>query len=169
MARAIKTDFFHTFKFHLKVVSATTEGGKTVGTQGGFTSVTMPEITVETAEYQEGTMLYKRKFPGQVSFSDVSCNRGVVRGNTELYEWVRAAYLGKEYRADVQISHMHRDEVTDLADFTAVDAKRNVKLFEGMASRVKLGSDFDAQSSDVSVEEFDIVYEYATLENPAAT
>lgn len=168
MARAIKTDYYHTFKFHMAIVSQTTEGGKTVGTQGGFTSVTMPEITVETAEYQEGTMLYKRKFPGQVSFSDVSCNRGVVRGNTELYEWIRASYIGKEYRADAEIKHIHRDEVTELTDFTAVAAKRSVKLFEAMPTRVKLGSDFDAQSSDVSVEEFDIAYEYATLDNPAA-
>jgi len=168
MARASNTDYFHNFKFHMRVVSSTTVGGATVGAQGGFTNIAMPEITVETAEYQEGTMLYRRKYPGQVSFSDVSVSRGVVKGNTELYDWIRASYLGSEYRADVEIRHMHRDEVTSLTDFTAVAAKRKVKLYEGMATRVKLGGDLDAQSSDVSVEEFDIVYESAELENPAA-
>lgn len=165
MARAQSTDFYHAMKFHMKVMTAGVNGASNIGVQGGFTNLTMPEVTTEVVEYKEGVYLYRRKFPGDATFSDVSASRGVTKKNTDFYKWIRAGYLGQEYRADIQIRQFHREEVTNLNDYTGIQPKRVINIFEAMASRVKPGSDFDSQASDVSIEEIDIAYEYFEVED----
>lgn len=159
MARAQTTDFYHAMKYHARVVSTGVTGAANLGNQGGFNTMTMPEATVESVEYKEGIYLYRRKFPGDVTFSDITFTRGVAKKNTDLYTWVRNGYLGKEYRVDLQIRHFHREETADLNDYTNIQPKRVINIFDAFAIRVKPGSDFDAQSSDVSIEEVDVVLE----------
>lgn len=163
MARGLATDFYHAQKYHMRVVSSGVAGGSNVGLQGGFTTVVMPEATVEVVEYKEGIYLYRRKYPGDVTFSDITATRGVAKKNTDLYRWIRAAYLGQEYRVDLQIRHFHRAEAGSANDYTNIAPKRVINVFEALPTRVKPGSDFDAQSSEVSLEEVDIAFEYFEL------
>lgn len=165
MSRAQSTDFYHAFKYQAKVMTSGVEGAATVGTQGGFTSVVMPEATIEQVEYKEGSWLYRRKYPGDVTFSDLTLSRGVAKKNTDFYKWVRAGYLGKEYRVDLDIRHYHRSDVTNVTDFANQAAKRVIHCYEAWASRVKPGSDFDSMSSDISLEEIDVTLEYFELED----
>lgn len=163
MARASNTDFYHSFKYQVKVVTAGIEGASSLGAQGGFNSVTLPEITMEQVEYKEGTYLYRRKYPGDVTFSDLTLSRGVAKANTDFYKWIRAGFLGKEYRVDFIIRHFHRDDLQNLSDYTNAAAKRTITCYNAFPSRVKPGSDFDSMSSDVSLEECDITLEYFEL------
>ena len=157
MARAQSTDFYHGFKFHLKIVTGGITGGSAI--QGGFVTVTMPEQTLESVEYKEGIYLYKRKFPGDVSYSDLTLTRGVAKKGTAFWDWINATTHGEEYRVDLQILHFHRDDVVGLADFTQATPKRVINCFECLPIRVKPGADFDANASDVSIEEIDIAIE----------
>ena len=163
MARSVDTDYYHNLKFHMRVITAGIAGASNLGAQGGFSALTMPEISQEVAEYKEGRMLYKRKQAGEVTFNDLTASQGVAKGNTDFYDWIQAGYLGKAYKVDLQIRHFHRDEVTGLNDFTGVQPKRVINIYEAQASRVKLGGDMDATSSDISVAECDIAYEWAEL------
>lgn len=163
MARSQSTDFLHNLKFHMKVVTTGVAGASNLGSQGGFNACTMPEISQEVVEYKEGRMLYKRKQAGEVTFNDITASHGVARGNTDFYDWIQAGVTGSPYKVDLQIRHFHRDEVTGLNDFTGVQPKRVINIFEAQASRVKLGGDLDATSSDISIAECDIAYESAQL------
>lgn len=168
MARAQGTDFYHNMKFHAKVVSTGVDGAADIGAAAGFTTVTIPEMTTESVEYKEGVYLYRRKFPGDVAFSDMTLTRGVAKGSTQFYRWIRSCFLGKEYRADLEIRQFHRDETTDATDYTAVAPARTFKVYEAFAIRVKPTSDFDGQSSDVALEEIDIALEYFELTDAAS-
>lgn len=163
MARSQSTDYLHNLKFHFKAVSSGINGASNLGAQAGFSALTMPEISQEVAEYKEGRMLYKRKQAGEVTFSDITASQGVAKGNTDFYDWIQAGYLGSPYKCDFQIRHFHRDEVTGLNDFTGVNPKRVINIFEAQAIRVKLGGDMDATSSDISIAECDIAYESLQL------
>lgn len=163
MARSQSTDYYHNLKYHFKAVSTGVAGAQNLGAQGGFSALSMPEISQEVAEYKEGRMLYKRKQAGEVTFNDITASQGVAKGNTDFYDWIQAGYLGSPYKADFQIRQFHRDEVTGLNDFTGVLSKRVINIFEAQAVRVKLGSDLDATSSDISIAECDIAYESVQL------
>jgi phage tail-like protein len=159
MARSQSTDFYHGFKYQVNVVTAGIEGASDIGSDGGFATAVMPEQTLEAVEYKEGIYLYRRKFPGDVTFSDITLTRGVAKARTAFWDWINACTTGNEYRVDLEIKHFHRDDVVGLADFTQATPKRVINCFECLPIRVKPGADFDAQASEVSLEEIDIALE----------
>lgn len=157
MARAQATDYFHVFKFQMKVVTGGIAGASDI--VGGFTNITIPEVSTENVEYKEGIWLYRRKFMGDPTFSDITATQGVVKGNTAFFDWIFAAYTGQEYRIDLQILQFHRDDVSGLIDYTNAQASRIYNCFECIPLRVKPSSDLDAQSSEVALAELDIQIE----------
>ena len=159
MARSQATDFYHAMKFHVKVVTGGVTGASNIGTQGGFTNAVMPEKTIEAVEYKEGIYLYRRKYPGDVTYSDITLTKGVAKAGTDFFDWINAVLRGQAYRVDLQILHFHRDEVSDLDNFTSATAKRVINCYECFPIRVKPGADFDGQSSEISLEEMDIAIE----------
>jgi phage tail-like protein len=157
MARAIGTDFYHAFKYHMKVSTAGVAGASSI--EGGFATAVMPEKTMEAVEYKEGIYLYRRKQPGDVTYSDLTFTKGVAKGGTAFYDWINAQLKGEAYRVDLQIMHFHRDEIAGNTDFSTLAPKRVINCYECFPIRVKPGSDFDAQSSEISLEEVDIAIE----------
>lgn len=159
MARAQATDFYHTHKFHL----LDDKGGTTqfLTTAAGFNTLTIPEYSLDVVEYKEGIWTYRRKYPGDVTVSDVSMTRGVAKKDTQFFNWVVACIEGNEYRTDLQIRHFHRDDVKGLGtkDYSEVAGKRVIKLYEALPIRVKLGTDFDSMSAEVSIQELDVAVE----------
>lgn len=158
MARAQSTDFYHVFKFHV------VDSAGRFGTLGGFNSVTVPEMTLEVAEYKEGIWTYRRKFPGDVTISDITLTKGVVKQGTNFWKWVKDGAEGNPYRADFSIYQYHRDDIGNLTNYIEAKPSRIIKCFDAFAIRVKPGADFDSMTSDVSIEEIDVSMERFQIE-----
>ena len=178
MARAASTDFLHSMRFHVSLVS---QGDDLIPdvtnsfAQAGFMSCSTPELTVEAVEYREGTYNYPRKYPGNATVSDVSLQRGVTRTDSGFWAWIRSTAEGSgNYRTTVQIKHFDRRVLTQTrsnvtgAGTRAADendgrgnavAARTYQLNEAFPIRHKVAGDLDASSSDISVQELDVAYE----------
>ena len=159
-ARSQSTDPFLMNRFHI----TDTQGLLNLTTPAaGFQTCTMPQINLETHEYSEGLWTYRRKFVGQATFDDISMTKGVVKNDSSFFAWMRAGAEGYPYRTTITIKHYHRDDVTGLLDFSNATPYRQIICYNAIPINTKLGSDFDAMSSDISVEEFTFGYEYLRL------
>lgn len=155
MPRAQSTDYYHVMKFHV------VDAGNTdmLDKAAGFASCTLPELSIESIEYKEGLWVYRRKYPGNPTVSDVSLRRGVVKKASKLYSWMKACNEGNEYRIDIIIYHYHRDDVKSMVEYSTATPSRQIKCYDAFPIRFKPGADFDAQTGDVSIEEIDIAVE----------
>lgn len=156
-ARSQSSDLFLTNRFSLVFES----GPFKSTTVAAFQSISMPEHSIESIEYSEGTFSYSRYYPGRSTFSTVSCQRGLVKGDNNLSKWIRRTSEGWNYRADMSIYHYHRSDLDGRISYTASDIKpyRRIKLINCMPIRFKPGSDFDAMSVDISVQEIEFQIE----------
>jgi phage tail-like protein len=157
MARAQSTDPYHVHKFQLKIVTAGIAGASDI--IGGFTNVTVPEVSTENVEYKEGIWLYRRKFIGDPTFSDITATQGVFKNNKAFFDWIVAGYSGNPYRVDLQILQFHTTDISSLADYAAATASRVYNCYECIPSRVKPSSDLDSMSSEIALAELDIQLE----------
>jgi phage tail-like protein len=164
MARAMITDPFETMRFHVKATKAGSLDP--LGpVAAGFNSVTLPTQTIESAEYKEGVMVYRRKYPGETTFDDVTFTRGVTVVGSEFWHWVNATSSGREYRVDMQILHFHRDNITDKADFSTLTPSRIIKCYECFPLSVKTGSDMDSLATEISIQELTVSIERFDVTN----
>jgi len=182
MARAQATDFIHSMRFQVDAIGV---GGVqrllAVGRpQAGFSAVTTPEATVEAVEYKEGNTVYTKKQPGNPSMSDITMSRGVTRGDSSFWEWLRVVMEGSgEYRADLDIKHFHRDTSLvrtqpasgDQPNLTNIDTNTPGRIYhvrEAFPTRHKVAADLDATASEISIMELDVAYEtFEVEERPA--
>ena len=175
-------DYLHNFRFQASATDA--DGANRLVSDGrpqaGFSTVGTPEKTVEVAEYKEGIDIYMQKFPGNPSVNDITFNRGVARADSAFWDWLRVVVEGSGgYRATVTITQYHRIEALT-RNFPVPGFEENVTripadaegmliyLYNAFPIRHKVSSDLDATSSDVSVMELDIAYEYYELDYLAA-
>lgn len=186
MARSQQTDFLHSMRFHVTAIIA--QGGATDldlnasvqqgKAQAGFSSVTTPEATVEAVEYREGTYVYTRKQPGNPTLADITMQRGVARADSSFWKWLRVVIEGSgEYRADLQISHYHRDRAltreypaqgtVNLASIDLNNPARIYHVHEAFPTRHKVAGDLDATASEISLMEVDFAYESFEVEERA--
>jgi phage tail-like protein len=163
MGRAQSTDPLHNFRFHVRTSSGQGQFSSSEG-EAGFQSVTVPEVSLEVTEYREGTYTYTRKYPGIPTVGEISMMRGVTKTDSSFFDWIQAAIRGGEYRTDMTIYHWHRDGKTHgvLAD---LNAARKINCYEVFPSRVKVGGDLDATSSEVSIAEMEVAMEYFEVED----
>jgi phage tail-like protein len=151
MARALNLDYFHNFRF--KVLDT----NKVIA--GAFSAISIPDISIEPAEYRDGTMVYTRKQPGIVTVDNATLSRGVVKNDTQFKQWLDKCIDGDvDYRIDFTVQHIHRDKTT-----------RNYKFLEAFANRVKLSSDLDASDSGIGVSEIEVVAEEIQVESGTTT
>jgi phage tail-like protein len=118
-----------------------------------FASISTPEITTDIVEYRDGMSVLTKKQPTWPTFAPITFIRGVVRGDSEFFNWMDAAVGGVPYRADIEIQHFHR-----VGWFINQPARR-YKLLETMPERVKVSTDLDALSGDISLAELDVSFE----------
>jgi len=155
-ARSQSTDPFQMNRFHV----TDTEGYLNLNSPAaGFNTATMPEINVGIIEYIEGLWVYKRKFPGEPDVQPVTLTKGVVKNDSSLFQWILAEVENRPYRSNLTIKHYHRDDVTGLVEYTNAKPYRRYECNNCWPSRVKLGSDFDATSGEISIEEIEITME----------
>jgi phage tail-like protein len=179
MARAVKLDYLHNMRFHVTAIGV--GGIRPLEVNGpeaeaGFSAVTTPEATVEAVEYKEGQFLFTRKYPGHVTYGDVTMSRGIAKLDTQFYSWIDTVIMGTgEYRVDLSILHYHRDEalpgvhsagLRDVTLLKAAAAAKTYYLYNALPVRCKLSSDLDATDSGVSIMELDVAYETAELRDP---
>jgi phage tail-like protein len=143
-------------------------------------SCSTPDVSVGTAMYKEGTMLYERKYPGETSMGgDLSLERGVARGDSAFWTWIRTVIEGTgEYRADLKINHYHRSQALS----GALPADQN-KLHLDVASPARIyhvyecfptshnvtGGQLAATDGEISVMSLTIAYEHFFVEDKPAT
>lgn len=178
MARAQATDFLSSSKFHVDAVGVGGTQRLVVPgrPQAGFSACTTPEATVEAVEYKEGNTLYTKKYPGNPTMSDVTLSRGVARGDSSFWEWLRVVIEGSgEYRADLDIKHYHRDTALvravpatgDQPNLTNLNMDVPGRIYhvrEAFPIRCKPAGDLDATASEISIQEADISYESFEVE-----
>lgn len=160
-ARAIKTDFYQNFRYHVRVVDGSPVGDdtKVLAAQSGFNSVSIPELTMDAVEYREGTSVYTKKFSGIPTVSEVTLMRGVTKTDTDFWDWAKRAAEGGEYRADVAIHHFNRTDVSGQSIDVGKSSSRTYMCYECVPIRVKVTADMDATSGDVSIAEFGLAVE----------
>lgn len=174
MARAQKEDFLHSSRFWVATADAS-QGRLQVPTNradiAGFNACSLPEVSVDSAEYREGHRIYTVKQPGNPTVSAVSLSRGVTRGDSSFWRWLKAVIEGGEYREDLNIFSFHRDALpaTGGGSTTRIDVRtavpaRTTQLKECYPSRHKFGSDHDATASEISIMELDIECEVPNIE-----
>lgn len=184
MARPETTDFLQNFRFHVRVAGAspdspsadfltyTENGGPAIGGEAGFQSVSIPDVTIESTEYREGTFKYTKKFPGPPTIGDVSLMRGVVKNDTKFFEWAISTISGGAYRADIDIYQFSRSPLPSAAaisadEYTSVSAQPPARIYhcyQCLPTRAKPAGDLDATSGEVSMAECDFALEYFTVE-----
>ena len=172
MARSITTDFYQSFRF---AVSIGTPGSNYITTaNAGFNNVTTPELSMESAEYREGTYIWTRKQAGVPTVSDATFQQGISSlgegGNgAPFMAWALAAINGAEYRTDITIYSIHRADMAAVRGVYDTSGKivmdqlspsRGLTLHEAYPIRVKPQADFDATSSEISIREMDVACEY---------
>src|SRR3989304_4580765 len=155
-ARSQSTDPFSMQRFHM----VDTEGFLNLATPAaGFNTLSSPEMVLDLVEYQEGVDLYRKKFPGTITFTVLTVGKGMVKNDSSFYRWVLAGAENRPYRTDLVIKHYHRDDVTGMVNYLTAKATREIHCKNAWAARVKMGSDFDSLAADISVEEMDIEME----------
>ena len=184
MARPETTDFLQNFRFHVKVAAVSSDApnfdpltykqsdGPGIGGEAGFQSVSIPDVTIESTEYREGTYKYTKKFPGPPTIGDVSLMRGVVRNDTKFFEWAISTISGGAYRADIDILQFSRSPLPVAAsissnEYSSVDTQPPARIYHCyncLPTRAKPAGDLDATSGEVSMAECDFALEYFTVE-----
>ncbi len=159
-ARSQSTDPFLLNRFHV----VDTDGFLNLATPAaGFQTCTMPQINLENHEYCEGLWTYRRKYVGSATFDDITMTKGVVKNDTSFYKWVLGGAEGYKYRTNLIIKHFHRDDITGMLDYSNAKPYREILLYNAIPQNTKLGADFDAMGSDISLEEITIQYEFFRL------
>lgn len=160
MPRAQSVDWYHVNKFHI------VDSENFLNPLAGFKTCTMPEQTMEVADYKEGIFTYTRKQLGNPTFSDISMTRGITKNDSVFYDYIRSAAEGIPVRTDFNIYIFHRDDVQGLLEYTNASPSRIVRCFNAIPIRVKFGADMDASASDIAIQEIDFAIERAVVENP---
>ena len=150
MARAIAADHLQSFRFK---VAASAGSMASAPFTGSFQTCTAPELTLESVEFKDNSMTYKRKFPGIPAVNDITLAKGVIKADTELWDWIVAAKDANEYRCEITISHTDK-EGNDRYQYVLENA---------YPIRVKIDGDFDSNSSEISISEMDVTYESFTV------
>ena len=105
MARAVSSDYLQVFKFSVRDVSRGSFGGFVGGgdaldfgggeTNGiGFSAVSMPEITGETFQINEGAYPFPRYVLRRGTIGQLQLSRGIVPRDSDFYLWFHAALFG---------------------------------------------------------------------------
>jgi phage tail-like protein len=143
----------------------------------GFSACTMPEVSVEMREVQPGNWEYKRRAVKTADVAPITLSRGARFYDSDFWIWIHNAITGKQplrrnlmlvhfmgYRplsetlpADVSGNFPDENAVTSLA--TRLPA-RAWALVGCVPTRYKAGGDFDANTSDVSIQELELQPEF---------
>ena len=130
--------------------------GVTDGPQAGFQECSEIGMSLDVIEYRNGNERENavRKLTGLARYPDVTLKRGII-GSLDLYQWLNEIRNGDQaaYRT-VTVQLMNEDHTSVVQEWKLLRA-RPVKHVSGP---------FNAQCSDVAIEELTLAYERLELE-----
>ena len=130
--------------------------GVTEGPQAGFRECSEIGMSVDVIEYRNGNDKESgvRKLTGLARYPDVTLRRGIM-GSLDLYEWLDEVRNGDEAAYRTVMVELQNEDRTQVAQTWKLLRARPVKHVSGP---------FDAQCSDVAIEELTLAYERLQLE-----
>ena len=178
MARYRFSDILMTNRFHVLDVSLSFP--PVLIPIFGFQNCTSPELTIQYREIKEGNYEYPRKVVERASVSVMTFENGSQLLNSDFYDWISKAPDGRTVKKNLMVIHF-----TNI-DPRSINFDGSEKKFENTAgqsslgglvefdfrlpakawllkncvpARYKGGMDFDAMSTQPSLQQLDIEYE----------
>jgi len=127
----------------------------------GFRTASIPDLSVDMAEYREGVYLYTRKYPGIPKVGDCSLSKGVAKKDSDFLQWIFKCINGGEtYRSDITIQEYH------ISDEFGIDGSPSkvIQLKEVFPTSAKSTGDKDASSSDIAIQEITLACEEISVQ-----
>ncbi len=118
-----------------------------------FNSVSGLEIGYETIEYKDGIGNHYQ-MPGQRQPLNVSLKRGMVKGKSQLYDWLTSISLNQVEKKDISIS---------LTNESGEDLLVTWNVSNAFPTKLTAPS-FDATSNEVAIEELSLVAEHLSVQ-----
>ena len=105
---------------------------------------------VKVIEYRHGASpsYHPVKMPGQQDYSNITCKRGIFKGDNDLFVWWKSIQMNKVKREDITISLL--DE--------AHKPVMSWKIFKAWPLKVE-GPSLNAQGDEVAFESMELVHE----------
>ena len=128
---------------------STLKAGTQVTITGGFSQSSTPEVNFDTAEFRAGDQsLFRKKFVGLPMTNDLTMQRGFLTTDTGsllyLLQWLEDTQ--EILDGGTKLTHYHPTEYTEY------------QLKDAYIGRIRVASDMDSTSNEVSLSEFDIRY-----------
>ena len=126
------------------------------GTRTGFTEVSGLNITHEVVDYREGNSPVDSsiKIPGRTKFDNIVLKRGIIKGDTDFFNWMKTKQNSQIERRDIIISLL--DETHSPIMVWKVHNAFPVKY---------TGPQLQARSSEVAIETIEIAHEGIRIES----
>lgn len=138
----------------------------------GFSSATSPEINLEPRQIKPGNWEYSRQVVKSANVSPVTFARGARFYVSDFYNWITNSIRGVQpVRRNLVIVHflgfrILRQAAGDIGPEIGVTSLvervpgRAWILYDCIPTRYKAGSDFDASSSEVAIQELEVQPEH---------
>ncbi|UJB32734.1 MULTISPECIES: phage tail protein [Chromobacterium] len=126
----------------------------TVGNEEmAFTAASGMEISHETITYKDGLggLFY---MPGQIAPVNISLRRGVIKGKSQLYDWIHSISLNQVEKKDILISLTNEAGNELLITWNVANA---------FPTRLTAPS-LDASSNEVAIEELALMADAVTIQ-----
>lgn len=133
--------------------------------RAGFSSITSPEYSAATDEINIGNSSHPYKYITHWTYGTLTLSHGSTLNNTDFNDWVDGVIKGSGERRNFLLVHFTRSSffpgigsiggLDTVAKIFTVPAKA-WQLLGCLPTRYKVASDFEALSSDVSIQELDI-------------
>ena len=129
------------------------------GKKGEFNEVSGLNAEVKTIEYRHGLSpnYTPIKMPGQQTYSNITCKRGIFKGDNQLFEWWKSITMNKVKRRDITISLL--DE--------AHNPVMVWKIYTAWPVKVD-GPSLNAQGDEVAFETLELAHEGLEAMQPGA-
>lgn len=130
--------------------------GSTSGPQAGFRECSEIGMTVDVIEYRNGNDRTNetRKLTGLARYPDVTLKRGII-GSLDLYQWLDEIRNGAAGALRTVTIALQSEDHAQVVQTWKLERARIVKHVSGP---------FNAQASDVAIEEITLAYERLELQ-----
>ena len=163
-ARTPAEDYIQGFRFRVFEIEGNIGVFGDESPVAGFNNVTIPSITIETAEHRTGNEIWTKKQPGIPTVESATMTRGILLGDTVFYDWVIEKYFGRQpFRTDLEIRVYNQQAPGVSPDDQHA---KSITFKNSIPSSVKLLGDLDATSSDISVQEIGVECEELGFDSP---
>lgn len=140
-------DPLRNFKFKVEIVG--------LGAMG-FSKATGLNASVEVIEYREGMdKLTARKFPGQVSYENVTLERGMTV-DSDLVDWINAVYNPDLAPDAVNGGTVYRNVTISVMQKNGVTARQFILTNAFVAKRTI--TDLDASANEILIESLELAH-----------